>query len=326
MKEEPKEDSSSSDNNKQEKKLQERTSNLDNKSTIFKYQSPSILKSEYNETIECTIPQICNHKKTCGNPRPFINPKMNGGEDVKKNEWPFFAYITIMQDSSYFTCSGVIIAPNLVMTAAHCVTIDGRMLDASAFEVAAGFFDMHELLNKRKVKQVIMSDGNFVSDPSIGLQYDYAILVLDKDYESNESIKFACLPFEPIDISKSSCFLIGAGKIPNQFQVLVYPEKVQKMAVVQTSCSKWNLKDDDRTRICFTKKDGPGDSCEGDSGGPVLCRSGPNRIYKVIGLTSYGSQDCDGKTEVKFVGVYTNVRYILKEIQANIARVLKPKV
>ena len=63
--------------------------------------------------------------------------------------------------------------------------------------------------------------------------------------------------------------------------------------------SRWRI--NTATQICAGKLGAGKDSCNGDSGGPIVKRSLTDGRWHLMGLTSYGARNCgDG-------GVYTKV-------------------
>ena len=67
-----------------------------------------------------------------------------GGTTAPAGTWPWLAYIVDnLGNGSYEACTGTVVAPNLVLTAAHCVeTLPGGVLDdASGFYVVTGSLD-----------------------------------------------------------------------------------------------------------------------------------------------------------------------------------------
>jgi secreted trypsin-like serine protease len=48
-------------------------------------------------------------------------PRIVGGTNATTGRYPYFAYIELSNDENVFFCSGTLIWPDLILTAAHCI-------------------------------------------------------------------------------------------------------------------------------------------------------------------------------------------------------------
>lgn len=150
---------------------------------------------------------------------------------------------------------------------------------------------------------------------------DIALLKLKKREKIKNMVSYACLPEEEETIpDETLCMTVGWGKEKNTHQ---FGSTVLKEAEVPIVNKKRCRKAFDYTitekQICAGYKKGGTDSCEGDSGGPLLCPKTVNGTTRwvVYGVTSYG-EGCGQKGKY---GIYTNVshyiRWINKVIRQN---------
>jgi secreted trypsin-like serine protease len=90
-----------------------------------------------------------------------------------------------------------------------------------------------------------------------------------------------------------------------------YLMQVQLRVLNQQCISKWNT--DPAKQICAgsagTGALVPKDTCDGDSGGPLMVETIDGRWF-IVGIVSYGDDPCDG------LGVYTNVLYYYSWIKS----------
>lgn len=242
----------------------------------------------------------------------------------RDNEWPFYVRIIVSSSKDKASaCSGVLIGPDLVLTSAHCVVEKGvrgyRTVNPKFVDVFAGLIDINDRSKPSlKAKSICYSKDRFSNDNEGNVEYDYAFIKLTGRFEISDSIKYACLPFGPIDLENTDCYLIGAGLVKKN-GLLMPPKRIVRMQTSSVSCKPWNIRESDRARLCFEKKRDSNDRCqEGDSGSPVLCRGTSNR-YQVVGMVSYGGPKCEPKTFKDRIGVYANIRYMLKNMQSNCA-------
>lgn len=274
----------------------------------------------------------CKYEKTCGvadkNP---LTPKgsqtgyMNGGEDQIYGEFPSFARLTLdIPDLGTGMCGGVLISNRHVLTAQHCLRtpkldefVPTEKLKNSEIKVILGDHersttDKYEV--QFNVKEICHSRK--FADPMSGSRYDFAVITLDKNVTFNDYVQPACLPHKPLPLKPSTkCFVVGVGVIEYSASGLhKFAEKVQKMRVERVTCKNWGIRHDDRSRHCFTKSLAKGDTCGGDSGGPVLCLNSDKR-WTAMGMVSYGSHACDGLESVGWTAVYTRIPALMKEIQ-----------
>lgn len=271
--------------------------------------------------------KLCKFEQNCGkaplNPLTPANLKgyMNGGEDSIYGEWPSFVHVDFQKGGGIALCGGVLISDRHVLSAGHCANgsddyPDVRPKDVKVFlgEHERNVIDVHEL--RSKAVEVCISN-NFSDPRKIGSRFDYSVLTLEHPITFNDYIQPACLPYESNQISDSHCFVVGLGMTkynhfyPNDHS---FSTQVQKMQVKRVLCRSWGFRENDRSRHCFTKANGRGDTCGGDSGGPILCLDKRKR-WTVVGLVSYGLEACDGSGSVGWTGVYTRVPQLLKFIQ-----------
>jgi hypothetical protein len=285
--------------------------------------------------IQCNNPAepSCKFKDRCGAAPKNMYSKggqltgyVVNGESQTYGEWPSYVRLEIDGPLGSSTCGGALVTDRHVLTAAHCVVRDdGRTVEPRGIEAILGDHrverkDEHEV--KIRAKSVCAA-RRFNPRPQhrTDTHDDWALIELARPVELTGYVDTACLPFDPLDRwgTHSRCFLVGAGatgfRTVHGIDVPDMASVVQKLRVEQVSCRPWGLHDLDRSRECYSKaRNQPGDSCSGDSGGPVLCLD-LKRRWTVTGLVSFGTPLCNDQGKEAWVGVYARVRTLLPDIK-----------
>jgi secreted trypsin-like serine protease len=74
-------------------------------------------------------------------PAAASRPHMIGGTPAAPGAWPSAAFIQDTTSAGTSSCSGTVIAPNVVLTAAHCVVNE----NTSTIEPSSGFLRLSRL-------------------------------------------------------------------------------------------------------------------------------------------------------------------------------------
>lgn len=223
-------------------------------------------------------------------------PFIVGGQPALKDELPF--QVSLQSSTGRHYCGGSLIAPDAVLTAAHCV--EGRVI----IKVVGGILNLKDKGESFKVKQVLIhplrGKTNFQHD------YDFAILKLDGAAKA-----------QPIAVSEEiqTCgdsltsgwgtLSEGSGKVSDVLMKVAVP------IVDQDVCMQSYAEVTD-TMICAGLPQGGKDSCQGDSGGPLFIR-GVNGKPFLIGVVSWG----EGCARPKKYGVYGRVSSVYQWIKDN---------
>ncbi|XP_021023052.1 kallikrein 1-related peptidase b3-like [Mus caroli] len=201
---------------------------------------------------------------------PPVQSRVVGGFNCEKNSQPW--HVAVYSYNNY-SCGGVLLDPNWVITAAHCYNDN--------YEIWLGKNNLRQdepSAQQRLVSKSFPHPGYNMSNPKNHIQhpeYDYSndlmLLRLSKPADITDVVKPIALPTEEPKLG-STCLTSGWGSItPNKFK---YPDDLQ--------CVNLKLlpnKDCDKTRemkvtdvmLCAGDMDGGKDTCKGDSGGPLIC-------------------------------------------------------
>ena len=210
-----------------------------------------------------------------------------------------------------YQCGGSLIAPGVILTAAHCV--DKFRQNPTELKIRCGEWDTQHQTEPyphqdRNVK-------NFVIHPEFdgrNLQNDFAVLFTSEDFVLDQHIDTACLPDPNELFDGTTCFATGWGKdqfgAAGQYQVVL--KEIDLPVVSHGECQdklrstrlgqKFKL---DLSFLCAGGVNGK-DTCKGDGGSPLVCPSkyDPN-TYVQAGIVAWGI----GCGEDGTPGVYADV-------------------
>jgi len=247
--------------------------------------------------------------------------RVTGGSDASAGEFPFMVsmQITPMSGAKYHNCGGVIVDPTHIVTAGHCVV--GK--DLRSMEIVAG---AHNVKDANEATQQRVQVKRLVYHPNYNgatISHDSAIITLASPLTYNARVaplRLAPLNHEPT----GSCVTFGWGNSnPTGGQPAIVPDALQKVTldiVDRDTCrSLYNgINYVDQTMICARDANSSANkgSCNGDSGGPMLCTDYDSRIY-MAGIVSWTVLPCG---QARFPTVFGNVANMRPFIDPEVER------
>ncbi|XP_022099169.1 complement C2-like [Acanthaster planci] len=274
-------------------------------------------------------------------PKTRATGRIVGGDNAQQGMWPWqvalFCQKTSGCESSkcppLFYCGGSLIAPNWVLTAAHCL----RKCQAPKVRIYTGILDIYaESLRQFDQAQVYTIDAQIHHEnfSQVTFDHDIALLRLSKNATLSPNVRPICLPQptmqdDAIYSTDGKSYVTGwghteafdvsvdEGRCRNPkgitstrfLQQLAIPLRTNEECSQSFSSGRYECRftSDYKPNMAFCAgyPDGNQDACNGDSGGPVMREVdvGGSLRWVQIGIVSWG----EGCAVEGRYGVYTRV-------------------
>jgi len=216
-----------------------------------------------------------------------VSPFIVGGTRASISQYPWAVYLATSSGGQF--CGGTLVAPNKVVTAAHCTS--GR--SASSTRVVWGREDKQSTAG---VVAGVTRIWNHPSYRSATSGYDVSVLTLDR------SLSSAYLPLAtPADsalyAAGTNATILGWGTTSSGGSASRYLLKATVPVNSDTACRRAYSQYSSTAMVCAGYPQGGTDTCQGDSGGPMVAGG------KLIGATSWGR----GCASAGYPGVYARI-------------------
>ena len=235
--------------------------------------------------------------------------KVIGGQEARKDQFPWQVSLGVSWIADSFGaqyCSGTIYNSEWIITSAHCVD----KLSPYEIQITLGTHDLNDESIKRNAK-AFRVHSDYIS-PEGGA--DIALIQLFDPLTFTASVKAITLVGLDADLNNASFTITGWGKTSNddgsKSATLRYVEQVPFVRNVKCNSplSYDSLVKPDM--ICAGFSDGGRDTCQADSGGPLLYFD--SDTPSLAGVTSWGSRECGLPRKY---GVYASIKHYREWIE-----------
>ncbi|XP_026079875.1 complement factor D [Carassius auratus] len=219
---------------------------------------------------------------------------ITGGKEAVAHSRP---YMASLQWNGKHECGGFLISSQWVMSAAHCFQ-DGRTSGVKAVLGA------HSLSDAEDTKQTYEATAVY-NHPDFSISNydnDIALLKLDKPITESDAVNPVTFQRESSSGPKESDVVetAGWGSLNN---LGGRPDKLQELSIKvmqQWLCGRGDYYGTKFTSNMLCAADRRKDTCDGDSGGPLLFKD------IAVGITSNGGKKCGSS---KKPGLYTIISH-----------------
>lgn len=245
-------------------------------------------------TVAALIPSWATTAAARPAPPPDAHVAIIGGTDAPAGEWPWMTALLLEGPNTpqaalaRTDCGGALIAPTVVLTAAHCVTDlrTGRLDPDRLQQAVLGRNDLRAAGGEVLDIAEVAVHPQWDPDPPI---FDVALLRLATPSAATPAtIASATLPLAESDLATVRGWGV-TGRLSRAASPVL--QTVDLPLWSNSRCARaWGVLHVPSVMLCADTRDGHASTCSGDSGGPLMVRVSGS--WQLVGLVSFGSTTC----------------------------------
>jgi len=249
----------------------------------------------------------------CGVEPDYLRTHISGGEKVFPGQFPWLALLELQHKTTSQPnfCGATLITIRHLITAGHCV---------ESYDVSSARLGAHDRQIRSAHEQVFLVKNVHLHEdyaPRGELpEQDLAILELDRDVQFSDWIYPICTPGFDDYYANNTAEVVGWGLTNASKSSESDVPKRADIKIIESNyrCTR-KLGSDIHMDFgsWFCGESVTGNSCMGDSGGPLICRNAEEK-FTICGVVS-GGIGC--KEEDQRASIYTRTHYYREWIQSN---------
>lgn len=255
-----------------------------------------------------------------------LTKRVVGGWFSRINNHPYHVLILhdpilIFNSVSYSYCGGSIISSKWILTAAHCI-IDKSAKGLNSTLIVVGI-DRSNKFNSQNTYNLTAFHihPNYTFNDTLTIGNDIALLELKEQLKFNQNVKPIPLPGKKFPLKIGDYAMTsGFGVTGNESSHLSDVLKTANVNIENiTECENaFVAKFNHQSMICGSWKayERP---CHGDSGGGLVTLDDNDEAI-LIGITSFGADDCFMTSSNKSFEIYTQIEYFTGWIKSKIKK------
>lgn len=228
--------------------------------------------------------KVTLNPKGCG--VSFHNTMIVNGTEVKETQYPWMVFLELQYADAARACGGTIITERHVLTAAHCLVLDNIYVQKVV--VTYGSVDRRNGKKVEASKMMIHKGYHMTKHVN-----DIALLEVKYAFQFSKEVTRICLPMTRVPLVNKNAIVSGWGSLYYGGQGVDFLRQTTVSIYPSIICSLlYSRLDYSDVYQCCANRVGKG-ACKGDSGGPLMLRTGTGR-FQQVGIVSYGAGTCGG--------------------------------